>query len=340
MAETEPLPTRQCPAAGWRFAAGFLLAGVVLLGLAEGYLQLFPPRDLHPYLGERSPATGILAPHPDFVATYRSWDDFCADNAKRLRPYLPFREPGSGPPVWAMFGNSFIHAPGMLADTTRETITDRVVFNLGRNEPFILRPAQIELLLEHGLRPERIFFEMMPIDVTGLCDQPLATMRVTSHGALGFVPELPPGVAGAVVRDSRVAFTAWCRAGRQSGGRNFRRFPLHARVPDSLVRDLDQLFGALSRVTKRHEVPVTVILIPTYQQVLRGDPFGFQDAVAPVLRKHGYDIIDPRGAFLRHPDRPGLFLPDRHLTPEGNRLLLEELLGHIRHEPNRHARRP
>lgn len=328
------------PAKGWRFAAGALSAALLLLALAEVFLQLFPPSDLHPYLGARSPAQGILIPDEHFGARYRCWDEFHRDNRKRLDAYLPFHDPGSGPPIWAMFGNSFIHAQGMLADTARATVKDRLIFNLGRNEPLVLRMAQIELLLQQGLRPERIFFELMPIDTVPLAEQPLATLRVNAAGALGYEPDLPPCLAGAVIRNSRVALTGWCRAGLQRGGRSYRRHPLHASVPPHLLRDLETLFAALARVTRRYDVPVTVILIPPYQQTLLGQPCGFQDAVGRVLREQGYDVLDPRAAFFRHPDRPGLYLPDKHLTPAGNRLLLDELLAHVRHEPARHARTP
>jgi hypothetical protein len=339
MSNTEPLPDNRASRPGWQFAAGGVTAAVLLLGLAEAYLQCFPPTDLHPFLGNRSPARGILVPDEHFGARYRSWDAFHHDNRKRLDAYLPFQS-GSGRPVWAMFGNSFIHAPGMLADTTRAAVKDRVIFNLGRNEPLPLRMAQVELLLEHGLRPERIFFELMPIDVVPLAEQPLATIRVNAGGALGYAPDLPPSVAGDVVSHSRVALTAWCRSGLHRGGRNYRRHPLHASVPLHLLRDLEKLFSALARVAERHDVPVTVILIPPYQQTLLGQPCGFQDAVGPVLRQQGYDVLDPREAFFRHPDRPGLYIPDRHLSSAGNRLLLDELLAHVRHEPARHARRP
>src|SRR2546423_13948848 len=58
----------------WRFLLGGALAVVTLLALAEAYLRCFPPRDLHPYLGEETPLAGLYAPDEDFGITYRSWD--------------------------------------------------------------------------------------------------------------------------------------------------------------------------------------------------------------------------------------------------------------------------
>jgi hypothetical protein len=120
--------------------------------------------------------------------------------------------------------------------------------------------AQVELLLEQGLRPERMFFELMPIDVVPLAEQPLATMCVNAGGALGYARTLPPGVAGNRSHQPRGTDSLVSR-GFQRGGRNYRRHPLHASVPPHLLRDLETLFAALAGVTNRHDVPVTVILI-------------------------------------------------------------------------------
>src|SRR5205823_11056984 len=83
--------------------------------LADAFLHYFPPRDLHPYLGEESPLVGLYASDEDFGITYRCWDAFCTDNAARLAPYLPFHDNPDRRNVWAFFGNSFVQAPGMLA---------------------------------------------------------------------------------------------------------------------------------------------------------------------------------------------------------------------------------
>lgn len=165
----------------WRFALGCVLAVTLFAGFAEGYLRLFPPRDLHPYLGESSPLTGIYRPDGDFGITYRDWEALAADNDDRLREYLPFESHAAGRPLWAFFGNSFVQAPGMLADTARQALPGTRVFNLGKNELLPLRLAQVKLLLENGLRPERIFVALMPVDVLGLGEQPLATQRVTAR---------------------------------------------------------------------------------------------------------------------------------------------------------------
>ena len=317
--------------AGWpRFIVGGCLAVAFLFGVAEGYLRFFPPRDLHPYLGERSPLTGIYRPDPAFGVTYKSFDAFAADNAKGLKPWLPLENPPEPRPIWAMFGSSFTHMRDMLADTARKSVTDHAVFNLGRNEPVPVRMAQIELLLERGFKPERVFFQIMPLDFAGLAEQPLATYHVTGQGALTYRPNVPPNVCGKWILRSRLALTAWCRSGLQKGDAFVSRRRLTVAVDDGLMRDARHLFGELAHVAKKHDVPVTVILIPNYEQIWQKAPCGFQDALSPMLHDHGLDVFDPRDAFIRHADRAGLFIPDKHFSPEGNRVLLTELLAHLR----------
>ncbi len=316
--------------ARWRFALGAALAGALLLGLAEVYLRLFPPRDLHPYLGEASPLTGLYQRDDDFAVTYRSWEAFRDDNAERLQPYLPLRGHAGRRPLWAFFGNSFVQANGMLADTARARVSDHRVFNLGRNEHLYVRMAQVKLLLENGLEPERIFMLLMPVDLLALGGQPLDTLRVSGRGALVYEPRYPAGPLGWLVRHSRTAFTAWARAGQQRGNPGFRPATL-CRGPDETMRaDLRRLFTNLARVTHEHRVPVTVMLVPAFEQIMQREGFGLQDALAPMLRELGYDVFDPRAAFLGAPDRPGLFLPDKHFNERGNQLLLGALLEHLR----------
>jgi hypothetical protein len=313
-----------------RFVAGCLLAVILLFGAAEVFLRLYPPQDLHPYLGERSPLTGIYKPSRAFGVTYQSFDAFAAANAKGLKPWLPLDAPADQRPTWAMFGSSFVHMRGMLADTARATMSDQAIFNLGKNETVPVRMAQIELLLEAGLKPERIFFQFMPLDFAGLAEQPLETYHVTARGALTYRPNLPAGPLGSIVGRSRLALTAWCRTGLQKGDPFMSRNRLTVAVDDRLMRDVEHLFGNLARVTRGHGVPVTVILIPNYEHIWQKAPCGFQDALTPMLRRLGFDVFDPREAFIGHPDRTALFIPDKHFSPEGNRVLLTELLGHLR----------
>jgi hypothetical protein len=327
----EAVPADRCGVASrLRFLLGCILAAGFLTGLAEGYLRLFPPKDLCPYLGKASPLRGIYEADADFGVSYRSWEAFREDNAERLTAYLPWEASSAAPPVWAFFGNSFVQAPGMLADHARAGVPGRRIFNLGRNEPLPIRLAQIKLLLEHGFEPERIFIALMPVDVILLGEQPLATYQVTANGALTYRPRQPAGPLGWLIGRSRLALTAWVRKGQQRGNPQFQAGKLYEGVGETLQRDLHFLFGNLARVAREHHVPVTILLIPAYHQIRCGACCGFQDALGPMFRELGFDVFDPRDAFRQQADLDALFIPDRHFSPLGNQILLRELLQHIR----------
>lgn len=311
------------------FALGGLVAVGLLCGLAELFLRWFAPRDLLPFLGEASPVLGIYRPDPDFGVGYQSWSALYRDNAPRMGP-LPFRRQDDGRPLWAFFGNSFVQAPGMLADHARAHVPDRRVFNLGRNEYLNLRMAQIQLLLENGLKPQRIFFNLMPTDVLILGEQPLATWDVTSRGALTYRPVLPAGWAGWAVGHCQLVQTAWFRAGWQKGNRHFDKNRVCERIDEPLRGDLERLFASLGRVTREHGVPVTILLTPSYHQISGEAGQGFQETLIPICRLQGFDVFFPLDEFRRQPDRAGLFLPDKHFAPRGNRILLDLLLAHVR----------
>jgi hypothetical protein len=89
------------------------------------------------------------------------------------------------------------------------------------------------------------------------------------------------------------------------------------------------LLGRLRRVTARYDVPVTILLIPNYEQITRGAEYAFQDEIGRLATQLGLDVLDVRGPFRGHPDRPALFVADRHFSSVGNRLLLAELVDHL-----------
>jgi hypothetical protein len=315
-----------------RFAAGFLLAVVCLLAVAEAFLRRFPPRDLYPYLGEQSPLRGPYRPDADFATGYRTWEAFADENAERLAPYLPLGSGTDQRPMWALFGNSFFQAPGMLADHARRRLPDRVIFNLGKNEPLQVRFAQIKLLLEHGLKPERVFVELMPVDCAPLGEHPLWTTHVTSRGAITYTARPTIRPLAWLGSHSRLGLTALVRLGRYEGNPAFNRQKLYEGIHPTLLADLCHLFANLARVTGEWGVPVTVVLIPAYHQIAQGKSFNFQDTLSPMLRELGLDVCDPRDRFLACPDKKRLFIPDRHFSDVGNEILLDELLAHLNGE--------
>lgn len=313
-------------------ALGFIVAITVLGGFAESFLRHFPPTDYEPYLGDASPRRGPFVADDAFGVTYRTFDDFVAENDGPMQRFLPLAAPG--PPLWAFFGNSFVQAPGMLADTLRASVPDRRIFHLGRNEDLFVRFAQIALLLNHGWRPQRIVVALMPVDLVGLGPQPLATLQVTAGGAISYRPRLPDGRMGSLVARSAVARAAWFRAGRQCGNPDFDPRRLLEHIDEPLLSDVRRLFTNLAHVARSAAVPVTVLLVPTYQQILHGAGYGFQDTLTPLLNDLGYDVFDPRDTLTRAAS-PALFAPDWHFSPAGNELLANALLAHLQqpHEP-------
>lgn len=310
------------------FACGLLVALGAAFAAGELYLRLAPPADLAAYLTE-SDAPGPFRADPAFGVQYRSLDALRADNLGRLDPYLPLLDGTAGPPVWAFFGNSFVQAPGMLADTARAHVPQRVVFNLGRNEPVPVRLAQAALLLDSGLKPQRMFVVLIPLDVQSFAVHGLDQHRATSGGALAYAPRTPP-VGGAVVRNSRLALKGWTRTGLHQNRPLVAPAAMYDRLDDAVRGDVRTTLGAFAAVAARRDVPVTLVLLPSYEQVTRGAGFAVQDAVAADARELGLDVCDVRAHFLTTPDKPGLFIPDKHFSAVGNRLLLASLVGHVK----------
>jgi hypothetical protein len=321
---TPPRASRKALAVACGLACA--LAAVFVLG--EVYLRVAPPADLAPYLPDAERA-GPFRADAKYGVQYRSLEALAADNPGRFEPYRPLFDNPHLPPTWAFFGSSFAQAPGMLADTARRFVPQRVTFNHGKNEQLPVRLAQAEFLLDSGLRPERIFLVFIPLDVYQFAQHGLDQYRATPGGSLAYGPRLP-AVGGALVRHSRLALKGWTRTTLHQNRPFFPASALHDRVDDAMRADVRTIFGHFAEAAARHRVPVTVVLLPDYEQLTRGAGFAVQDALAEDARAVGFDVCDVRDAFLAWPDKPGLFIPDKHFSEVGNRLLLAEILAHLK----------
>src|SRR5262249_29732821 len=132
-----------------------------------------------------------------------------------------------------------------------------------------------------------------------------------------------------LVRHSRLALTAWCRSGLHQALPGYSRSRLFQGLPPTLEADMQRLFAGLARTSRQHGVPITIILIPSFDQICKGASFGFQDQLASLGHRAGLDVCDVRASFLKHPNKPSLFIPDKHFSELGNELLLNELLRHL-----------
>jgi hypothetical protein len=308
------------------FALGCVAALIGLLVLGEAYLRVWQPRDVREYFGGDIGVRGIYRSDPVLGVAYQSYAGFAGENARRLAQLGPL---ASQRPTWLFFGNSFVQAPGMLADTAQAALPERRIFHLARNEILPLRVDQARLLLEAGLRPQRIFFALMPHELWMIGRRPLSFIQVNRQGVITTRIRLPDPPWDRLVSGSRLAAIAWIRLGRAHGDPSFRPRAVAETPSERVQADLRRLFAGLGETSRKFAVPVTLVLIPIREQILGRASFGFQDAVMPLCRQAGFDCYDARGPLMKAADKPSLFLPDWHFTARGNRLLLDGLLAHL-----------
>jgi hypothetical protein len=312
-----------------RWLLGFAGAFLALLALGEGYLRFFPPRDFQQYLGDDSPLTGPYRPDHGYGLQYRDWPTFVGEYRETLSPYLPFPASDSQPKVWAMFGNSFVQAPGMLADTAREQMPQRTIFNLKRNEPLAVRLAQIELLLENGLKPDRIFVALLPLDWWTLHLHSLDQIQINQHGALTYRVRNPGGTTGWLLEHSRLFLTGWIRTKMHHAVPHYNPSRLPSGLDASVFADARRLLLLLKNAADKHQVPVTLVLIPNFEQIVKGASFRLHDQLKELGSEIGLDVCDTREVFLKAEAKRELFIPDKHFSPRGNSLLLQSICRHL-----------
>lgn len=311
--------------------AGFAVALALLCAAGEAYLRIAPPANLQDYLPE-SDRTGPFAFDARYGIRYRS-PEALQDDCPHYALVRKFAEMPNPPPCWAFFGNSFVQMPGALADTARTQQSKFAVVNLPRvTTPAPIRFAQAEMLLETGLKPARAFFAFIPLDAHTFELHSLSQMRVTPGGALAYEPRMP-AFGGALVRNSRLALAGYTRTGWHNARPFAKAAALYDRVDDSVRADFRTQFTAFAETAKRHRVPVSVILLPSYEQVTRNAGFAVQDAIAEEARAVGWGVCDVREVFRAHANGPTLFLPDKHFSATGNELLLREVMKHAGEQP-------
>ena len=308
-----------------RLLTGLVTGFAVSILLGETITRLRLPDDLQPFLGEASSLTGVYRPDPDLGADYRSLADFRAQYAARLKE---LEEPNRPRRVWAWFGNSFAQAPGMLADMAQKDLPEIGMFHLRRNAEMFLHVAQIRLLLDAGLKPERIILVLLPIDTVTLGRQPLRTIAVNRRGAITYRMRLPPAPFDALLRSSRLATLAWVRSGQHAGNPSFQPKRSTEFLTSSVQEDFAAILRVLGASAQKHHVPVTVLLLPNREQVFGKAGYTVQDFMCERCRLEHLDCFDARDLFVEEKDKLSLFLPDWHFTDKGNRIVLEALRSH------------
>ena len=305
---------------------GMCAAFAAVLALGEAYARLRLPSDIRQHLGEHLTNNNIYKPDPILGADYRSYEDFHAENIQVLTDLGPLDSPM---PTWLFFGNSFVQGPGMLADTARAARPDKRIFNIGKNVDLPLRVAQARLLLEAGLRPQRIFFILLPHDLWSIGRRPLSFIEVTAEGAIATRMRWPDSAWGNVVAASRIMTIAWIRSGRATPDPGF-DWHLVAGVPSPRVAaDLADMLGVLAELFRQFGVPTTVVAVPNREQIFGKSGFGFQEALKELCALAGLDYFDARHPLVDVADKAALFESDWHFSARGNALLLGGLLEHV-----------
>ncbi len=308
-----------------RFAAGLLVSVVAVLLIGEAVARLAMPKDIRDQLDPDAKQPRAYRPDPQIGADFRSYDDFRKLNAPILERLGPL---DSSKPTWLLFGNSFVQGPGHLADTAERALPDTRIFALRRFVELPLRAAEARQLLAHGLRPERIFFVMLPIDTVQIGKRPLSFIDVRPDGAFANRMRWPEQPWTSVVTGSRLATIAWIRSGRAAGDPSFNLRRV-ADAPSQRVQDdLSRILDHLAETSRRYKVPVTVVALPNRDQVFGRTGYGFQDTLAQLAQRAGLDFLDVRRPFADASDKLSLFVPDWHFTERGNALLVRELAEH------------
>ena len=309
-----------------KILAGFLCGLALLLVSGEIYARYNPPADLRLYLGDRSPLSGHFKQDSLLGVDYVDFAAFERDYHERLKVLGPLSSPRV---TYAWFGNSFVQATGMLGDTAQNAFPeDRMLF-LQRNEILPLRIAQLRLLLEQGLRPRRIFFVLLPIDLQGWDKKPLASYFVNKAGALTFKIASAPNVLSQAIESSDLMRLAWIRVGGHAYESMVGQNAVKDRLTSSATEDITSMFLRITDLSKAYNSPVTIVILPNREQIFGKQGFELQDSLVRIAISTSLDVFDARSVFSGIADPKGLFLPDWHFNAEGNRMVFHALLEHL-----------
>jgi hypothetical protein len=249
-----------------RFAAG-LVAGLVLpLLLGEAYLRIEPSERILTYLGDQSPLSGRYVPDPELGAGYQTLSD-----------YRPFRGPdfaqmkslNSPEPTWLFFGNSFAYGLSLAAKAERPTY--RIYYLQELKDRPHLRIAQAKLLLESGMRPQHLFFTLIPLEIRNYARSPLSSVYVNRNGAINYHFRAPPWPWNNLIAHSRLALIAWVSSGLHNSDLLLRHSQVSEFLPAPVVNDFRRMFHIIGRLSREFHVPATVVIFPHRNQILQDD---------------------------------------------------------------------
>ena len=309
----------------FRLVVGIVIGLLLPLVAGEAYVRLLPLADLKPYLGDSYSRSGVYRPDPVLRVDYRSPDDFVPfDGTPRLRDLKPLNVDRT----WLFFGVSF--AGGMSRWAGQSLPSHRTLFYRENGDEFHMRIAQARLLLENGLRPERMFFPMIPVEFARYVLRPLSWVDVNRYGAITYRVRMPGWPLDTLLAHSWLARVAWVRSKLHLASPTYRLSRITESVPQTVIDDFELMLGALGELSRKHQVPATIVLLPDRRQVLGSSKFELQNKISALARKAGLDVFDPQAVFLDYPDKRAMYLPDWHYTSLGQGLLFDGLMAHLR----------
>ncbi|MBK8007129.1 MAG: hypothetical protein IPK23_00705 [Rhizobiales bacterium] len=316
--------SRTAKGTGWLVAAG-VIAGLALpLALGETFMRLRPPENVRQFLDGDPALKGAYKSDPVLRMNYRSPDLYQPAEAPKLAQI-----PKSSPkPTWAFFGVSF--AKGISQTADRVMPSHRILFFREINDRMNMRVQQARMILDYGIKADRLVFVLIPIEIARYTETPLSYFRVNESGAITYSLRMPPQPFDWVVRNSRLALIAWVRARRHNAVPNFRLSTIIENVPETVQNDFRVMFGELGKLQREKGVPMTIVMLPDRRQVLNdGSNYTLQKTMAALAKDAGIDIYDPVELLRVQPDRRALFVPDWHYTDAGYELVVKGLNEHL-----------
>lgn len=303
-----------------------------MLAVGEGYLQFRPPENLRQFLDGDPGLKGAYKSDPVLRMNYRSPDLYRPSEAPRLAA-IPKE---STKPTWAFFGVSFAWG---LSNMARDTmLSHRVLFFREINDRLNMRVQQARMILDHGIKTDRLIFVLIPLEIARYTETPLSYFNVNENGAVVYSVRKPPKPFDWVIDNSRLALVAWVRARRHNALPNFRVSTITENVPQTVRDDFRLMFGELGKLSREKGMPVTILMLPDRRQVLNdGSNYTLQKTIAALASEAGIDVYDPVELLRAQPDRRALYVPDWHYTVMGYELIVKGLNEHFEKNTKRGA---
>lgn len=291
--------------------------------LGEAILRCAPPADLQSYIVDSRHSNGPFSADLTLGVAYRSLQSFEDDYKERT---AELSRTNQGRPVWALFGNSFVQAPGMLGDSAQAELPGKQFYFLRRNEFMQVRVAQFRLLAQLSQKPEQALFVVLPIDLFGIAENPASLTTATASGSLA--RRMPSMGAGWHWMDqSRLILAAKVRSSRGELVPGFRAKDVMRPLDPLLATELNQMFREVGNIAAKAKIPVTVVYIPNREQIMGDDSSAPQEAFKTAATYGNLPFLDTTPQFRAEADRVGLLIPDGHFSARGNQVLLAAILG-------------